>query len=143
MAQPYRPVVVVGKSMSPTYVDREVLLSTTNADVIKKGDVVIIDGPDGPLVKRVAFAPGDWMELRFFAHQWRPAFDLKFEHMKRLDRVPVRNVQIPQDYVYVVGDNPIHSIDSRHFGVLPLENIRGKVLNPRATQYKTQENSSS
>ena len=34
---------------------------------------------------------------------------------------------VPQDHVWVEGDNPLYSIDSRHFGPLPLSSLRGRV----------------
>lgn len=43
------------------------------------------------------------------------------ELIKRIDK-------IDQDRVFLLGDNPEESTDSRHYGWLPLSAIRGVVL---------------
>lgn len=40
----------------------------------------------------------------------------------------LKEIQIPSDAVFVIGDNWMRSFDSRFFGTLPLEKIIGKVL---------------
>jgi len=35
---------------------------------------------------------------------------------------------VPKDYFWALGDNPEESIDSRHFGAVPLQNVRAIVL---------------
>jgi signal peptidase I len=35
---------------------------------------------------------------------------------------------IPRGQYFVIGDNAINSYDSRHFGPIPAENIKGRVV---------------
>lgn len=35
---------------------------------------------------------------------------------------------VPKDHFWALGDNPAESTDSRHYGAIPLQNIRGRVL---------------
>ncbi|MDH6671250.1 signal peptidase I [Paenibacillus sp. LBL] len=37
-------------------------------------------------------------------------------------------VEIPKEYIFVLGDHWGRSVDSRHFGPVPFKNIQGKVL---------------
>lgn len=37
-------------------------------------------------------------------------------------------IKIPKEHIFVLGDNWERSVDSRHFGPVPLKNIQGKVL---------------
>ena len=37
-------------------------------------------------------------------------------------------VTVPPLHVWVEGDNPLFSVDSRHFGPVPVESIRGRLL---------------
>ncbi|KAL3793656.1 hypothetical protein HJC23_010228 [Cyclotella cryptica] len=36
-------------------------------------------------------------------------------------------ITVPQNHVWVEGDNPLYSTDSRHFGPLPISSLRGRV----------------
>jgi signal peptidase I len=36
--------------------------------------------------------------------------------------------KVPAGSLYVIGDNPVHSDDSRAFGPIPIESLTGKVL---------------
>ena len=36
--------------------------------------------------------------------------------------------QVPAGHVWIEGDNPTHSLDSRQYGPVPLALIRGRVL---------------
>lgn len=42
-----------------------------------------------------------------------------------------RLTKISDGKVYVLGDNPVASTDSRHFGWLPISVVRAKVIWPR------------
>lgn len=35
---------------------------------------------------------------------------------------------VPEDYYFMVGDNYYESMDSRFWGFIPKENIKGKVI---------------
>lgn len=35
------------------------------------------------------------------------------------------------DFLYVLGDNPLYSKDSRHYGYVPITSVLGKVILPR------------
>lgn len=40
-------------------------------------------------------------------------------------------VRVPAGHVFLLGDDPLRATDSRHFGPVPLERLRGRVLWPR------------
>lgn len=50
------------------------------------------------------------------------------EAQKRKD-VPLHQItiRVPKNHVWVEGDNPLCSIDSRHYGPLPISSLRGRV----------------
>lgn len=39
-----------------------------------------------------------------------------------------RTATVPPSHVWVEGDNPLFSVDSRHYGPVPLDSVRGRVL---------------
>lgn len=53
---------------------------------------------------------------------------VKHHNMELIKRV----TQLSSERVFVVGDNPNNSTDSRHYGWLPLSSIMGIVIGGRA-----------
>jgi nickel-type superoxide dismutase maturation protease len=99
--RPFR-VAVEGTSMSPTLEPGEWLVAV-KARSIRPGALVVIEHPARPgyeMVKRVAAFPGD-----------RPS-----------DRA------LGPDEYWVIGDNEDASTDSRSFGPLGRDAIRGRVV---------------
>ena len=112
---------VVGSSVVPTLCD---------------GDVVLVRGLRNPQLK-----PG---EIVVFRHP-----NPKIEHsvIKRIAPGQLMNADGGRSLVllYVVGDNPTESQDSRHFGPVPFAAVSGRVVFrlPRPRRAKGRENSSS
>lgn len=40
----------------------------------------------------------------------------------------MEKLEVPTQHVFVIGDNWSRSVDSRHFGPLPLERVEGEVI---------------
>ncbi len=130
-AQPYRPLVFVGESMMPTYTNRELALTTNTIGDLKKGDVVVMDGPQGTFVKRIAFLPGDWLEYIKAGSSWYLVDERILKNVKRPQNLVRKHVRVPEGYVFVLGDNAVSSVDSRQLGVLPISSIRSKLIAPK------------
>lgn len=139
-----RPVRVSGVSMFPTIKDGE--LAITNAfearfGTIERGDVVVAYEEKymhAMVVKRVIAMPGD----RIFAHN-----DIVYVNGEPLEEPYLENewssvirdseetftkdfeeVTMGKDEYWLMGDNRINSIDSRHFGAVHRDDIKGKSL---------------
>lgn len=98
-------VTVFGLSMQPTLRAGERLLARRGMGAT--GDIVVVRNPKGDpplLVKRLAAGPGE-----------------------ELPEVLGGGV-VPEGKVAVLGDNPRHSLDSRHFGLLPVTDVVGVAL---------------
>ena len=99
-------------SMEPAVLKGDRVLADKTAYTLtrmspKKGDVVIFEYPDDRskvFMKRIAALPGSGITLP----------DGKKE-------------MVPHGMVYVLGDNPGHSVDSRQFGFVPLSDVVSKV----------------
>jgi hypothetical protein len=37
-------------------------------------------------------------------------------------------IKVPQDHVWLLGDNPFNSHDSRYYGPVPTQMLRGKIV---------------
>ncbi len=110
---------------------------------IHRGDVVVFKYPDEPsrdFIKRVIGLPGETVELRAkkvyidgqpldepYVHFLEPASDAQeitsFDVRERY--APVR---VPENKYFVMGDNRDNSQDSRYWGFLPREYIKGRAL---------------
>lgn len=130
VAQPRRVAIVIGSSMEPTYHSGEVLLTKPLDRPLRHGDVVVVNGPDGPILKRVALLPGDCRTQWYNLNGWTDATTVG-RPVKERSKARVRRLPIPAGSVFLLGDNLESSIDSRAFGPVPIESIRGLVLSAR------------
>ncbi|MBI2568597.1 MAG: signal peptidase I [Candidatus Schekmanbacteria bacterium] len=132
VAQPYR---VDGASMLPTLEDHEMLLVNKllyRFEDISRGDIVVFASPGNPekmFIKRIIAVPGDVVALDHGtvilngAALPEPYLEAT---MRGADTVPPR--LIPDDYYYVLGDHRTRSSDSRAWGLVPVDFIKGKAF---------------
>ena len=106
--------------------------------VPERNDIIVFKFPKDEkrdFIKRVIGLPGELIEVRrqkvyingkliadSFTRHNEPPGDFLYP---RDDLGPFR---IPEGHVFVMGDNRENSMDSRYWGVLDLNNIRGKAL---------------
>ena len=110
---------------------------------VRRGDVVVFKYPDEPerdFIKRVIGLPGETLELRAkkvyidgqpldepYVHFLEPASESQevtsFDVRERYG--PVR---VPENQFFVMGDNRDNSQDSRYWGFLPRDYVKGKAL---------------
>jgi signal peptidase I len=98
----------------------------------ERGDVVVfesVNGGEEDLIKRIVAVAGDEIEVRNgtllvngeeqeepYLNE-NPSFNGSYEQ-----------TEVPEGYVFVMGDNRANSADSRVFGSLPVENIEGEAF---------------
>lgn len=133
-----RQVTVDGPSMKETLHDKDRLLVSCFDYVPKNGDIVIVthgENLDEPIVKRVIATAGQHLEINYANGE--VSVDGKVLDEKYIvgTTIPVPNATvipevIPDGYVFVMGDNREHSLDSRSatVGLVPVENIIGKAF---------------
>lgn len=96
-------------------------------DSMVRGDVVVFRNPQTlePVVKRCVGIPGDQLVLEettlFVAGAPVPISE------EQLSRFPAVG-RVPPNHVFVVGDSVDDSIDSRHYGFVPVRRILGRVM---------------
>ena len=131
VCQPFRPLVFVGESMAPTYRSGEIAITVPTNGKFKRGDVVIIDMPDGPIVKRVAHLPGEEVTQVLLDGEWSDLTEVTEPLPEKIDGRRYRKYRIPAGELYVLGDNRPVSLDSREFGPVPVEQVMRKIMTPR------------
>ena len=124
--------VVRGHSMKPFLMDGDRLvidrLTYSFADV-DRFDVVVLKNPRNPsvdYVKRIVGIPGDRIrlldgELMINDQKVDESFGPIHDQDTTIETV------VPQDHYFVLGDNRPISCDSREFGLVRAELLRGKV----------------
>jgi signal peptidase I len=113
---------------------------------IKRGDVVVFKYPVEPerdFIKRVVGLPGESIEVKAkkvyingkpfeegYVHFLAPPAGASELHEVTSFDVRERYgpVTVPPDQYFVMGDNRDNSQDSRYWGFLPRENVKGKAL---------------
>lgn len=103
---------------------------------LQRGDLVIFKYPEDPakdFMKRVIALEGEKIEIKN-KQVYINDVPLSEGHEAHPDNevYPERDnfgpVVVPSDHCFVMGDNRDNSMDSRHWGSLPLGNIKGKPL---------------
>jgi len=130
--QPYRTMVFVGSSMEPTYRGGSVALTEpVQEDALQHGMVVVINMDGGPIVKRIAFLPGDTITQVKVGTEWLDMIYLHAADEKSTRNMKVRNFIVPPGRAYVLGDNQMVSQDSKAFGCVDTSRIERKLIDQR------------
>ncbi len=125
-----RPYVVHGISMEPTVHpgDRVLVLKYQFGRTPDRGDIVVLrdDAGDGEmLIKRVIAIAGDIVSIgkdritvngeKTYPNTLRPGQE-------------ERELQVPHRYIFLRGDNESVSYDSRNFGPVPVDRVKGRAI---------------
>lgn len=128
------PYEVAGDSMAPTlpvgqvvYVDHVSKLW----DDVDRQDLIVFEGPDGLMLKRVIAVGGDTFEM-YDSQVLLNGEPLEEPYVdeRTLDGVFYHTVEVDEGEVFVLGDNRFDSIDSRTFGPVKEADIVGKIIRP-------------
>jgi len=135
------PNQVKGVSMEPTFQSGDYILTskiTYKFRPIERGDVVVFKSPKNPdieYIKRIIGLPGDkilvsnsqvFVNDQLLNENYISApTNLWGENAFLKENEPVI---VPENYVFVMGDNRPRSSDSRDFGPIPITSIDGVVF---------------
>jgi signal peptidase I len=124
-------VVIQGESMQPTLIDGDHILVLDwwserflrNGQIIMSKTLLMVNREFH--VKRIIATAGEIVAIPISAI---PNTDGPQDLIYYYDECGMRNWQIPSRHVFLCGDNPMKSFDSRFYGPLPYEHIQGIVL---------------
>jgi signal peptidase I len=125
----FRLVRVKGHSMDTTYHDGQwLLLRRPNwpSPSLRVGDVVVFRMDKDLLVKRIAALPGQEIPREKIALLVSPSHQRPGDWETAL--VSTEPARVPEGQLYVLGDNPPVSDDSRSFGTVPISALLGRVI---------------
>ena len=127
------PVSIEGVSMNPTLHDSELVLSSPIPYYFhdpKQGDIVIFNAPDKDAIyiKRVIGEEDQTVDIKNSKYYINNK--VLSEPYITEETLPTNESHwsVPDDHVFVSGDNRTNSTDSRVFGPIAKDRIRGKVI---------------
>jgi signal peptidase I len=135
-----QPNQVKGASMEPTFISGDYILTskiTYKFRSMERGDVIVFKSPKNPdidYIKRIIGLPGDKLTIKdkeiyindvLIAENYISDKTNVWEGGFSKESVPTT---IPEDSLFVMGDNRPRSSDSREFGTIPISSIIGQVF---------------
>ena len=129
----FLPVLrIYGQSMNSTLQSGELVVSVKNSH-FKTGDVIAFYYNNNILVKRVIATSGDWVDIDLQGNVFvnNQMIDEPYLDQKAFGEPDIDfPYQVPDERIFVLGDNRKVSIDSRHYavGCVTSEQIVGKIV---------------
>lgn len=136
----FSPLMVKGASMNPTYENEDVII-VSKISKINRFDHVVFKAPfeDEYYIKRVIGLPGDTIEMQddvliVNGIQYEEPYVNRNTENPMQKRVTENftleeltgESKVPEGYIFVLGDNRLRSYDSRHYGLIPIDDVFGE-----------------
>lgn len=123
---------IIGSSMAPTLEDGNIVLAINGAKY-QKGDVIAFYYNNNILIKRVIGVSGDWIDIDNAGNVFVNGEKLEEPYLveKALGETNIElPYQVPENRIFVMGDNRAVSIDSRNtaVGCINKEMVVGRLL---------------
>ena len=129
------PVIVSGDSMIPNLKDNQILILSKLTKKYERFDIVVVRhkviDQNENLVKRIIGLPGEDVEYKdnkLYIND--KIVDEKFIDCETADfnLASLGYLEIPEGYYFIMGDNRGDSLDSPELGLIPIEEIEGKIV---------------
>lgn len=135
----FQPHQVDGRSMEPTFEHGEYILTdkiSYRFNPPNRGDVVVFHAPQDEktdFIKRVVGVPGDTVQLKagYVILNGQPLNEV---YLGNITTPPGRflsegtSLTVPENNLFVMGDNRHYSSDSREWGFVPFSNVVGRAF---------------
>lgn len=123
---------VEGSSMYPTLHDENIVVYSRVDKSYEQGQIIVIDRPGGDIfVKRIVAVAGDTVNIEggnLYVNGKEIRLDTTIGETREAADALDYPVVVAEGEVFVLGDNRENSEDSRMFGPIKLEDVKGKIL---------------
>jgi signal peptidase I len=122
---------VDGQSMEPNLHDHQRLIIekvTYHFHSPERGDIIVLRPPQRqvePLIKRVIALPGETVEIHD-GHVYIDGLVLEEPYLDQETWGTMAAQLVPEEQLFVLGDNRGASNDSRAFGMIPFDDVIGR-----------------
>lgn len=129
----FLPVLrIYGQSMNSTLHSGELVVSVKNSS-FKTGDVIAFYYNNNILVKRVIATSGDWVDIDLAGNVFVNGKEIEEPYLeeKSFGEPDIDfPYQVPEERIFVLGDNRSVSVDSRNYavGCVTSEQVVGKIV---------------
>jgi signal peptidase I len=135
----FQPFFVKGESMEPNFKNGDYLIVDEISYRLRapeRGEVIVFKYPSDPsqlFIKRIIGLPGETVDIennKINISKDEKAQDLDESSYLNSDINTWGSIKLTlgKDEYFVLGDNRLFSYDSRRFGILPKEDIIGRVV---------------
>lgn len=127
-----QPTKVFGSSMEPTMHEGDRILLekvSQKGNWLARGEIVAIKSPvdDRTFIKRIIGMEGDRVEIKD-DKVYVNGKELHESYLKDGKTNGTYNDVVPKHKLFVMGDNRLNSYDSRSFGFIDLNDVKGRAL---------------
>lgn len=113
--------IINGPSMEPTYENGDIVFVNKFNYSLEKDKIAIFKVKDKILIKRIAALENE--EVIFKDGN----VYVNGEYVEGKTKMPDGKYRVPDDSIFVLGDNRENSVDSRDFGAVPESKVIGTV----------------
>lgn len=123
--------------MLPTYEDEDVIIVSKKSK-INRFDHIVFHAPDEDefYIKRVIGLPGDTIEMKndvliINGEEYDEPYVKREDYLTQItENFTLEQITgektVPEGYIFVLGDNRAKSRDSRHYGLIPIDDVYGE-----------------
>ncbi len=130
----FRTVGVEGESMMYTLKDKDRLVISNFLYTPAVGDIVVLNLPDNfnvPIIKRIIATEGQMLNITKGGDVYVDGQKREESYVHDKTTKKTHNsypLKVPEGCVFVMGDNRMHSSDSRDVGCVSVKNIVGRAI---------------